>query len=35
MKLMVLLIFRILYHNDIITISIGHMSSDLKSGYGT
>ena len=34
-KLIVLLIFRILRHNDVITIYIGHMSSDLRSGYRT
>ena len=32
LKLIVLLIFRILRHNDIVTIYVGHMSSDLRSG---
>ena len=27
--------FRILRHNDVITIDIGHMSSDSRSGYRT
>ena len=34
-KFIVLLIFRILRHNYVITIYIGHMSSELRSGYRT